>query len=148
MVLEEQPRSEDYLFNPIIDSYKVDIEGDCNHQFLQKNNSISTDIDYYKNWSESLNHEIKARDYRHKFYFKDAQPPPRLKKEEQSVKEKTARGEEVIAEKGEPTHEDTNIELPQKGKYNFHEITKHLYANNNNHEDKDNTLLRDLTIKN
>jgi hypothetical protein len=44
-------------------------------------------------------------------------------------------------------HQDTNIDLPQRGKYNFNEISKH-YLNNNHEDDKDSVFLRDLTIKN
>jgi hypothetical protein len=145
-ILEEDPRSQDYLYNPIITSYKQDIEPECNQQFVKKNNTITNDIEYFQQWSENLNQQIKQRDYKHKFYFKHATPPPRLK-EEASGKEKTAGGtsDEPAPERND--HQDTNIDLPQRGKYNFHEITKHL-LNNGREEDKDNVFLRDLTIKN
>jgi hypothetical protein len=79
---------QDYLYNNIINSYKDDIEPKCADIFTTVNDKISTEIDYYQNWSESLNHEIKGRDYNHKFYFQNANPPPREKKEENVAKEK------------------------------------------------------------
>jgi hypothetical protein len=47
---------------------------------------------------------------------------------------------------GQP-EEDTNIDLPQRGKYNFHEITRHLYTHNFSKEDKEGNYTRDLSIK-
>lgn len=87
----------DYLYNEIITSYKVDIESDCNDRFVAKNNTVSNDIDYYDQWSKTLNQEIKLRDYKHKFYFKHAIPPPRLK-DDQNGKDKTqtARGNDIM----------------------------------------------------
>jgi hypothetical protein len=77
---ESQPLKEEHLFrNPIITSYKLDMEPECNDTFAHKNQELSQDIDYYQNWSQSLNQEIKQRDYKHRFHFMQAQPPPRVK---------------------------------------------------------------------
>ncbi len=47
----------------------------------------------------------------HKFFFKEANPPPRLKKEEQAGKDKTSNGrnanEEIMSDKNENHNNDT-----------------------------------------
>lgn len=147
MPLEEREKYEELLFqNEIITSYKQDIEPECNHRFRTRNANISQDIDYYKNWSQELNQEIKLRDYNHRFFFRDAHPPPRLKEESAVSARRTE--EEKVSERTAENEEDANIELPQRGKYNFHEITRRLYNNNNAKEDKESSFLRDLSIKN
>ena len=49
-------------------------------------------------------------------------------------------------EKGESNEEDATIELPHKTKYNFHEITRHLYTDLEK-EEKENMFMRDVSVK-
>jgi hypothetical protein len=105
VVPEDQPANPNYLYNDIITSYKVDVELGCADNFENENTNITNDIEYYRKWSESLNQEIKVRDYRHKFYFQEAHPPPRLKEEPISSRS----NDDISSNKNENPHEDTNI---------------------------------------
>lgn len=49
---------------------------------------------------------------------------------------------------GEINEEDGNIDIPQRGKYNFYEISKNLYGFNYTKEDKEGNFMRDLSLKN
>jgi len=80
VILEEEPKKQNYLFNnDIITSYKEDVEPQCSQKFSNNIDNITADTNYFKNWSDTLHVEIIKRDYEHRFYFQNAQPPPRLK---------------------------------------------------------------------
>lgn len=137
--------------NNIITDYKQDIEPDCHDRFLLKNDEVTKDIDYYHQWSDSLNQEIKHRDYEHRFYFQKANPPPRLKEDkDKNKKEEDGTGARLRDEKqaDEPNEDDANIDLPHRGKYNFQEITKYLYNRDMQKDEKEAAFLRDMSLKN
>ena len=51
----------------------------------------------------------------------------------------------MIENGGQNNEEDATIELPQKTKYNFHEITRHLYSEFE--KEKENMFMRDVSVK-